>query len=113
LILGALDFTGRYLPALRLRASPEEEMLGIDDVEIGEFAVSCSLSDTAPANRCQYDYVELSRDIKPIDDIEASSQTTDQHQFVSDTNYGHGYPLHDEPLEKSNESARPLRFVDR
>jgi len=40
LILGALDFTGRYIPALRLRASPEEEMLGIDDVEIGEFAVS-------------------------------------------------------------------------
>lgn len=40
IILGALDFIGRYVPALRLRASPEEEILGIDDVEIGEFAVS-------------------------------------------------------------------------
>jgi ammonium transporter, Amt family len=113
LILGALDFTGRYIPALRLRASPEEEMLGIDDVEIGEFAVSCPLPPTAPADPFQYDYVELSRDIKPIDDIEASSQTTDQHQFVSDVTYNHGYRLHEESLEKSNESARPLRFVDR
>lgn len=42
LILGLLDFIGRYLPALRLRASAEEEILGIDDVEIGEFAVSHS-----------------------------------------------------------------------
>lgn len=40
IILGALDFIGRYIPALRLRASLEEEILGIDDVEIGEFAVS-------------------------------------------------------------------------
>jgi Amt family ammonium transporter len=28
------------VPALRLRATEEEEALGIDDVEIGEFAVS-------------------------------------------------------------------------
>jgi len=35
-----LDFMGRFFPVLRLRASPEEEVLGIDDVEIGEFAVS-------------------------------------------------------------------------
>jgi len=48
-----------------------------------------------------------------MDDIEASSQTTDRAQFVSDVNYGHGYPLPEEALEKSNESARPLRFVDR
>jgi Amt family ammonium transporter len=41
LILGALDFIGKFIPALRLRASEEEEALGIDDVEIGEFAVSC------------------------------------------------------------------------
>jgi hypothetical protein len=42
MILGALDFIGRYVPSLRLRASPEEEILGIDDVEIGEFAVRLS-----------------------------------------------------------------------
>jgi Amt family ammonium transporter len=41
LILGALDFIGKFVPALRLRATEEEEALGIDDVEIGEFAVSC------------------------------------------------------------------------
>ena len=43
IILGILDFIGRYIPAFRLRASPEEEILGIDDVEIGEFAVSFNL----------------------------------------------------------------------
>jgi Amt family ammonium transporter len=42
LILGALDFIGKFIPAFRLRASEEEEALGIDDVEIGEFAVSFS-----------------------------------------------------------------------
>lgn len=40
IILGALDFIGKFVPALRLRATEEEEALGIDDVEIGEFAVS-------------------------------------------------------------------------
>ena len=40
IILGILDYVGRFIPALRLRASAEEEILGIDDVEIGEFAVS-------------------------------------------------------------------------
>jgi Amt family ammonium transporter len=49
LILGALDFIGKYVPALRLRATEEEEAAGIDDVEIGEFA---------------YDYVELTREVK-------------------------------------------------
>jgi Amt family ammonium transporter len=44
IILGVLDFIGRYVPALRLRATEEEEMLGIDDVEIGEFAVGFSIS---------------------------------------------------------------------
>lgn len=49
LILVGLSFLSRYVPALRLRVSREEEMAGIDDVEIGEFA---------------YDYVELVRDVK-------------------------------------------------
>jgi Amt family ammonium transporter len=38
-ILAALDSLGKFVPALRLRATEEEEALGIDDVEIGEFAV--------------------------------------------------------------------------
>lgn len=40
-ILAVLNFLGRFIPAFKLRATDEEEMLGIDDVEIGEFAV-CS-----------------------------------------------------------------------
>jgi Amt family ammonium transporter len=40
IILAALDFIGKFLPVFKLRASEEEEILGIDDVEIGEFAVS-------------------------------------------------------------------------
>lgn len=42
LILAALDGIGKYLPIFKLRASEDEEVLGIDDVEIGEFAVSFS-----------------------------------------------------------------------
>jgi Amt family ammonium transporter len=50
IILLAISTLSRWLPALKLRASAEQEELGIDDVEIGEFA---------------YDYVELVRDVKP------------------------------------------------
>jgi Amt family ammonium transporter len=53
LILGALDFIGKFIPAFRLRATPEEEAAGIDDVEIGEFA---------------YDYVELTREVNVPND---------------------------------------------
>lgn len=34
----------KFIPALTLRASEEEEDMGMDDVEIGEFAVSCLLT---------------------------------------------------------------------
>ena len=40
LILGALDFVGKFIPVFKLRVSDDEEILGLDDVEIGEFAVS-------------------------------------------------------------------------
>jgi len=39
IILGVTDFLGKWIPALKLRATEEEEILGIDDIEIGEFAV--------------------------------------------------------------------------
>ncbi|KAL1644757.1 ammonium transporter Amt1 [Diplodia intermedia] len=58
IILGALGFLGTWIPALRLRATEEEEILGIDDVEIGEFA---------------YDYVELAREAKTPEDDDAMS----------------------------------------
>lgn len=44
LILACLEFIGNYLPALKLRVSEEDEIMGIDDVEIGEFAVSAHSS---------------------------------------------------------------------
>ncbi|KAK3700449.1 ammonium transporter Amt1 [Vermiconidia calcicola] len=49
LILTLISFLGRVVPALRLRVHRAEEEIGIDDVEIGEFA---------------YDYVELVREVK-------------------------------------------------
>ncbi|KAF2263987.1 ammonium transporter-like protein [Lojkania enalia] len=60
IILGVLDGLGKFLPIFKLRATEEEEMLGIDDVEIGEFA---------------YDYVELTRDVKTADDVEDGMST--------------------------------------
>jgi len=39
-ILYALHFLSKVIPALTLRATEEEEDMGMDDVEIGEFAVS-------------------------------------------------------------------------
>jgi Amt family ammonium transporter len=92
LILGALDFVGRYIPAVRLRASAEEEILGIDDVEIGEFA---------------YDYVELTRDVKPRDDEESYSQNSGGAEFIP----GQAYMPEEHP-EKSHDSTRPLHFVE-
>jgi len=80
LILACLDFLGKFMPVFKLRASEEEEILGIDDVEIGEFA---------------YDYVELSRDVKSVDDIDGSSQHSSPNGHYS------GEP-------KSYDSSRPL-----
>lgn len=73
-ILAVLDFIGRFLPVFRLRANEDEELLGIDDVEIGEFAVSsfslcCSCS--LLTSFLQYDYVELAREVKSADDDES------------------------------------------
>ena len=50
LILIVISLIGRVIPAFRLRVDRSEEELGIDDVEIGEFA---------------YDYVELVREVQP------------------------------------------------
>ena len=49
-------FVMNMIPGLRLRATEESEVLGMDDTEIGEFA---------------YDYVELTREV--INDIENES----------------------------------------
>ena len=62
-------FVMNLIPGLRLRASEEAEILGIDDAEIGEFA---------------YDYVELTREV--LNDVEnenGSMFSADQGPYVS------------------------------
>ncbi|KAJ9663802.1 ammonium transporter Amt1 [Coniosporium apollinis] len=61
LILAILDYIGKFLPIFRLRASEEDEVLGMDDAEIGEFA---------------YDYVELTREVAmPVDEDDLSRRS--------------------------------------
>jgi Amt family ammonium transporter len=115
LILGALDFIGRFVPALRLRATEEEEALGIDDVEIGEFAVSHHPPHLLSVNyittkmliKCkQYDYVELTREIKIPDEEEEqvdegmSTHSLHEHSAAMGT--------HHEKNQESMDSANQL-----
>ncbi|KAL8852780.1 MAG: hypothetical protein Q9198_011010, partial [Flavoplaca austrocitrina] len=53
------------MPGLKLRASEEAEVIGMDDAEIGEFAVSrfAWVSPDAVANVVKYDFVEFTRDV--------------------------------------------------
>ena len=44
----AILFVINIIPGLHLRASEQDEIMGMDDAEVGEFA---------------YDYVEVSRDV--------------------------------------------------
>ncbi|KAK1710074.1 ammonium transporter [Colletotrichum lupini] len=79
---GAYSFVGtctilfimNMIPGLRLRATEEAEILGIDDAEIGEFA---------------YDYVELTREVlNDMDNEAASRYSNDMASF--------------QPMEKNN-----------
>lgn len=92
LILGALDFIGKFVPVLKLRATEEEEVLGIDDVEIGEFA---------------YDYVELTRDVKSPDDDDVdegmSTHSLDHHNHHS--SMGHHHEKNQDSVDSSNQLA--------
>lgn len=63
------------IPGLGLRASEEAEVLGMDDAEIGEFAVSFSRALTLKSRDLtgiQYDYVELTRDVVNGDALDES-----------------------------------------
>lgn len=68
LILGALDFIGKFVPIFKLRVSDEDEVLGLDDVEIGEFA---------------YDYVELTREVVAPEDVDEGLSTHSLEQHAS------------------------------
>jgi len=79
IILAVLDLVGKWVPAMKLRASEADEILGIDDVEIGEFA---------------YDYVDSTREVKMADDDEYGP---DAHEMASI-----------ETHEKNHDSTGPL-----
>jgi hypothetical protein len=58
----------------------------------------------------QYDYVELSRDVKPVEDEGYSQHSEEGNVYMP----GQAYMPEEHP-EKSHESTRPLeplRFVD-
>jgi Amt family ammonium transporter len=78
------------VPALRLRATEEEEALGIDDVEIGEFA---------------YDYVELTRELKVTDDEVDEGMST---HSLHDHGAGMAVTSHHEKNQESMDSANQL-----
>lgn len=61
LILAILDYIGKFLPIFRLRASEEDEVLGIDDAEIGEFAVSLASQNRTSIQRLTTFTVRLRR----------------------------------------------------
>lgn len=74
-------FIMNLIPGLSLRAPEEDEILGIDDAEIGEFAVSYTpnlLYNTFFVNEfSQYDYVEVTRDIvNGVESSDAGSKRT-------------------------------------
>lgn len=91
LILAALDFIGKFVPALRLRATEEEEALGIDDVEIGEFA---------------YDYVELTRELKvPDDDVDEGMSMHSLHHSSAGMAITSNHEKNQESVDSANQLA--------
>jgi Amt family ammonium transporter len=69
-------FILNLIPGLSLRAPEEDEIMGIDDAEIGEFAVSfCFLHlHITHLTGSQYDYVEITRDI--VNGVEAGDDSS-------------------------------------
>ncbi|KAF2745560.1 ammonium transporter-like protein [Sporormia fimetaria CBS 119925] len=89
LILAALDGVGKFLPVFKLRASEEEEVLGIDDVEIGEFA---------------YDYVELTRDVhSPSDDEVDEGMSTHSLQRHHPSAMSHHHEKNQSSMDSSHQ----------
>ena len=96
IILLAISAISRVIPAMRLRASRDEEEAGIDDIEIGEFA---------------YDYVELKRDVK-------SPQANEPYELDVDeaSRRSHSHTAMMPQPEKSmhtSESSYPMRSLSR
>ncbi|KAK5132903.1 ammonium transporter Amt1 [Meristemomyces frigidus] len=95
IILLCLSAISRVVPALRLRASKEEEELGIDDIEIGEFA---------------YDFVETVRDMKPLQPDEIYEHDADE---VSLRSHSHATMMAQEKSMHTSGGSYPLRSLSR
>ena len=79
-------FIMNLIPGLRLRATEDAEILGIDDAEIGEFA---------------YDYVELTREVlNDIDNEAGSRYSVDPTAFQNIEK--HNYPMMDTRMYGAN-----------
>ena len=92
------------IPGLKLRANEESEVLGMDDAEIGEFAVSLFPFPQLPfLTPCQYDYVELTRDVVTGDNIDdmASKYSADGDSPIE---------LHHEKTSSSTDPIDPRRI---
>lgn len=84
-------FVLNLIPGLRIRASEDAEILGIDDAEIGEFA---------------YDYVELTREVLTDVDQEAGSRySADPSAFHQVEK--HGMPMMDGRMYGGSGPAAP------
>lgn len=94
------------IPGLKLRANEESEVLGMDDAEIGEFAVSIvAFFQLALLTVCQYDYVELKRDVANDDnnDDRASKYSADGDSPIE--------PHHEKALSSSTEHVHSHRHL--
>ncbi|KAH9811732.1 ammonium transporter 1-like, partial [Teratosphaeria destructans] len=107
-ILTAISLLGRVCPVLRLRVDEAEEAMGIDDVEMGEYA---------------YDYVELRREVKPpttlhghgpdggeeeeMDD-DATSHRSHSQAAMIDQKQAYGYPMRTMSREADYSYATPV-----
>ena len=79
------------IPGLRLRATEEDEVLGMDDAEIGEFA---------------YDYVELTRDVVNGDLLEDEADSK-----YSGEGHSHSAILdpHEKPFSTTDSAVMKMR----
>ena len=79
-------FIMNLIPGLSLRASEQAEVMGIDDAELGEFAVSLlfqtninKLLEQEPNFLfSQYDYVEVTREVLSDDHVDGVSKFSNE-----------------------------------
>ncbi|KAK1076758.1 hypothetical protein LTR33_008666 [Friedmanniomyces endolithicus] len=98
LILGTMSYLGKYVPALKLRMTPEEEALGVDDVEIGEFA---------------YDYVDLVRDVKPRDPAGDVGMISEDEEMDAESQRSHSRTQMVKGLETREGGGRGAAYAMR